>query len=64
MVFNWFTLWVEWKGPEAVKMDLLTEACRQCVHEEASGRTLNVDIVGQPIPVDKDIHNVFEEKYV
>lgn len=58
MVFNWFALWVEGKGPEAVKMDLLTEAGGHRVHEEASGRTLDVDIVGKPVPVDKGIQCV------
>lgn len=54
MVFDWFALWVEWKRPEAVEMDLLTETSGHCVHEEASGRTLDVDIVSQPIPIDKE----------
>lgn len=54
MVFDRFALWVEWEGPEAVKVDLLTEAGGQRVHEEPCGRTLDVDIVGQPVPVDKD----------
>lgn len=55
VVFNWFALWVEGKGPEAVKMNLLTEASGHRVHEEASGRTLDVDIVGQPVPVDGEV---------
>lgn len=59
MVFDWFPPRVEWEGPEAVKMDLLTEASGHRVHEEASGGTLDVDIVGEPIPVDKDIQCVF-----
>lgn len=54
MVFDWFALWVEWKRPEAVEMDLLTETSSHCVHEEAGGRTLDVDIVSQPIPIDKE----------
>lgn len=58
MVFDWFALWVEWKGPETVEMDLLTETSSHGVHEEASGRTLDVDIVSQPVPNDKDIQYV------
>lgn len=59
VVFDRFALWVKCKGPEAVKMDLLTETSGHRVHEETSGRTLYVDIVGQPVPVDKDIqHNI------
>lgn len=46
VVFDWFALRVEWEGPEAVKMDLFTEASGHRVHEEPSGRTLDVDIVG------------------
>lgn len=55
MVFDWFALWAEWKRPEAVQMDLFTEASSHGVHEEPGGRTLDVDIVGQPIPVDKEM---------
>lgn len=58
VVFNWFALWVEWKRPEAVKMDLFAEAGGHGVHEEAGGRTLDVDVVGQPVPVRKDIQDV------
>ena len=36
-------------------MDLLTEAGGHCVHEEASGRALDVDIVGKPVSVDRDM---------
>ncbi len=46
VVFYWFTPRVEWEGPEAVKMDLLTEASGHRVHEEPGGRTLDVDVVG------------------
>lgn len=46
MVLDGFSLRVEWEGPEAVKMDLFTEASGHCVHEEPSGRTLDVHIVG------------------
>lgn len=53
VVFDWFALWVELKGPEAVKMDLLTEAGGHRVHQEPSGWTLYVDIVGQPKPNEK-----------
>lgn len=52
MVFDWFAKRVEWKGPEAVKMDLFTKASSQGVHEEPSGWTLDVDVVGQPVPSD------------
>lgn len=54
MVFDWFALWVEGKGPEAIKMDLFTEASSHGVHEEPCGRALDVDVVGQPVPIDKD----------
>lgn len=46
MVFDRFSLRVEWEWPISVKMDLLTEAGGHRVHEETSGRTLDVDIVG------------------
>lgn len=58
VVFDRFSLRVERKGPEAVKMDFLTEASCHRVHEEPGGRTLDVHIVGQPIPVDKDMQSV------
>lgn len=50
VVFDRFAMWVEWERPKAVEMDLLTEASGHRVHEEASGRTLDVNIVGQPVP--------------
>lgn len=57
VVFHRFALWVERKGPEPVQMDLFTETSGHGVHEQASGRTLYVDVVGQPIAVDKDIQH-------
>lgn len=46
VVFDWFALWVEWEGPEAVKMDLLAETRGHRVHEEPCGWSLDVDIIG------------------
>lgn len=55
VVLDRFALRVEREGPEAIQMDLLTEAGGQRVHEETRGWTLDVDVVGQPITVDKNI---------
>lgn len=52
VVLDWFAVRVEREGPEAVQVDLLAEAGGHRVHEEAGGRALDVDIVGQPIPVE------------
>lgn len=38
----------EW--PEAIEMDAVAEASGQGVHEEASGGSLDVHLVGQPVP--------------
>ena len=46
VVFDRLALRVERKRPEAVEMDLVTEASGHRVHEEAGGRTLDVDVVG------------------
>lgn len=54
VVFNRFALRVVRKGPKAVKVDLLAEASGHCVHEEAGGRTFDVDVVRQPVPADAD----------
>lgn len=59
VVFHRFTLRVVWEGPEAVQMDLITEASGHCVHEEPSGRTLDVDMVGEPVPVHRNIKYAF-----
>lgn len=40
----------EW--PEAIEMDAVAEASGQGVHEEASGGSLDVHLVGQPVPSD------------
>lgn len=53
VVFNWLAMRVQRKRPEAVKVDLLTEASGHRVHEETRGWTLDVDIVGQPVPVNR-----------
>lgn len=58
MVFDRFAVWVKWKRPEAVQMDFFTKASGHGVHEESGGRTLDMDVVGQPIPVDKDMQLV------
>lgn len=50
MVFDWSALGAERKWPEAVEVDLLTEASGHRVHEEASGGTLDVDVVSEPVP--------------
>lgn len=54
VVFNCFAMRVHWKWPEAVQMDLLAEAGRHGVHEEACGRTFDVDVIGQPVSVDRN----------
>lgn len=46
MVLDWFAVWVQWEGPEAVEVDLLTEAGSHRVHEETCGWAFDVDIVG------------------
>lgn len=40
---------IQWEGPEAVKVDLIAEACSQGVHQEAGGWSFDVDFVGQPV---------------
>lgn len=40
---------IQWEGPEAIKVDLIAEACGQGVHQEAGGWSFDVDFVGQPI---------------
>lgn len=54
VVFDGFAVRVHWEGPEAVEVDLLAEAGRHGVHEEACGRTLDVDVIGQPVSADKN----------
>lgn len=46
---------VQWKGPEAVQMELLAEAGGHGVHEQPRGWPLDVDVVGQPVPADRHI---------
>lgn len=55
VVLDWSAVWVQCEGPEAVQMDLLAEASGHRVHEQTRGWTFDVNIVGQPIPVDRDI---------
>lgn len=40
---------IQWERPEAIKVDLIAEACGQGVHQEAGGWSFDVDFVGQPI---------------
>ena len=53
MVLDWFALGIKREGPEAIQVDLFTEAGGHSIHQQSSSGTLNLDIVGQPIPVDK-----------
>lgn len=41
---------VQGEGPEAVEVDAVAEASGQGVHEEAGGGSLDVHLVGQPVP--------------
>lgn len=41
---------VQGKGPEAIEIDLVAEAGGQGVHEQAGGGSLDVHLVGQPVP--------------
>jgi hypothetical protein len=36
---------IQWKGPEAIEVDLIAETCGQGVHQEASGGSFDVDFV-------------------
>lgn len=40
---------IQWKGPEAVEVDLVAETCGQGVHQETGGGSFDVDLVGQPV---------------
>lgn len=40
---------IQRKGPEAIEVDLIAETSGQSVHQEAGGRSFDVDFVGQPI---------------
>lgn len=54
VVLDWSAAWVQREGPEAVQVDLLAEAGGHGVHEQPRGWAFDVDIVSQPIPVDRD----------
>lgn len=49
VVLDRILILIQWEGPEAIKVDLIAEACGQGVHQEASGGSFDVDFVGQPI---------------
>lgn len=52
VVLDGVLILIQWEGPEAIKVDLIAEACGQGVHQEASGWSFDVDFVGQPISSD------------
>lgn len=51
----------QWEGPEPVEVDLLAEARGQRVHEQTGGGPLDVHVVRQPVPVDKDTGSQWSE---
>lgn len=49
VVLDGVLILIQRKGPEAIEVDLIAEACGQGVHQEASGWSFDVDFVGQPV---------------
>lgn len=49
VVLDGVLILIQWKGPEAIEVDLIAEACRQGVHQEASRWSFYVNFVGQPV---------------
>lgn len=52
VVLDGVLILIQWKGPEAIEVDLIAEACGQGVHQEASSWSFYVNFVGQPISSD------------
>lgn len=50
MILDGFALRVPRERPETVEVDFFTEASGHGVHEKAGGGTLDLDVVGQPVP--------------
>lgn len=53
VVLHHIPLMVAVERPEAIQVDLVTEARGHGVHQEASGGTLDLHLIGQPIAVEK-----------
>lgn len=49
MVLDRVLVLIQREGPEAIEVDLIAESCGQCVHQEASGGSFDVDLVSQPV---------------
>lgn len=50
VVLDRLLILIQGEWPEAIEMDAVAEASGQGVHEEASGGSLDVHLVGQPVP--------------
>lgn len=52
MIFDWFSIYILWEGPEAIEVDFITEPRSQSIHEESCAGSLDENLVGQPITSD------------
>lgn len=49
MIFDWFSIYILWEGPESIEVDFVTEPSSQRVHEESCAGSFDEHLVRQPI---------------
>lgn len=50
MIFNIIPAGIFRKWPKAIQVDLITEARGNGVHQQSCARTLDIDLVCEPVP--------------
>lgn len=57
MILDRFAVRIVSEGPEAVQVNLITKASSHGVHQESGGGTFDLDMIGQPVTVEKKKKN-------